>query len=108
MPLSCSRANSRSSYIQSWISVAPRAWVASTQMRLTMSLGKPGHGDVVICRTASGREGRSRNRSPSTSQSMAIRFSTEVIGSRSPAAAPCTSISPPVTAAATAQLPASM
>ena len=73
-----------------------------------MSLGNPGQGAVVICRMAFGVDGRSLSRSSSTSQSMAILRSTEVIGSRSPAAAPCTSISPPVTAAATAQLPASM
>ena len=77
-------------------------------MRLTMSLGNPGQGDVVICRMAAGADGRSRSRSSSTSQSMAILLSTEVIGSRSPGEAPCTSISPPVNAAATTQLPASI
>ena len=42
MPLICSSANSRSSYIQSCTSVAPSACVASTVTRLTRSLGKPG------------------------------------------------------------------
>ncbi len=50
--LSCSSANSRSSYIQSWTSVSPSAWVASTVTRLTMSLGNPGHSPVVMRRAA--------------------------------------------------------
>ncbi len=48
MPLSCSSAKSRSSYIQSCTSVAPSACVASTVTRLTRSLGNPGHRPVVI------------------------------------------------------------
>ena len=55
MPLSCSSANSRSSYSQSWTSVRPSACVASTVTRLTRSLGKPGHSPVVIRPAACGR-----------------------------------------------------
>ena len=48
IPLICSRANSRNSYIQSCTSVAPSACVASTVTRLTRSLGNPGHSPVVM------------------------------------------------------------
>ena len=57
MPLNCSSANSRSSYIQSWISVRPWACVASTVNRLTMSLGKPGHSPVTSRPIATHRPG---------------------------------------------------
>ena len=52
MPLICSSANSRSSYIQSCTSVRPSACVASTVTRLTRSLGNAGHSPVVMRRMA--------------------------------------------------------
>ena len=60
MPLICSSANSRSSYIQSCTSVAPSACVASTVTRLTRSLGKPGHRPVVIRPAPRSRDGATR------------------------------------------------
>ncbi len=108
MPLNCSKANSRSSYSQSCTSVRPSACVASTVTRLTRSLGKPGHKPVVIRPAAFGRDCSTRKRSPSIAQTTSIRRSTAATTSMSSARAPAISISPPVTAATTAQLPASM
>ena len=61
MPLICSRANNRNSYIQSWTSVRPSACVASTVTRLIRSLGNAGHRPVVIRRTAFGFDGFTSN-----------------------------------------------
>ncbi len=108
MPLSCSSANRRSSYIQSCSSVRPAAWVASTVTRLTRSLGKPGHRPVTIRAPPTGVDGSTRSRASSRSHRTCIRCSTDATTSMSSARAPSTSIAPPVTAATTAQLPASM
>jgi hypothetical protein len=108
MPLNCSRAKSRNSYSQSWTSVRPSACVANTVTRLTRSLGKPGHRLVVMRPGERSADCSTRNRSPSAAQVMFIRFSTAATTSMSAARAPLISISPPVTAATTAQLPASM
>ncbi len=108
MPLSCSRANRRNSYIQSWISVRPCAWVASTVNRLTMSLGNPGHRPVTRRPMATQGPGLTCTPLPVRSQGTCIRCSTLTMGSRSSGSAPRTSIAPRVTAAITAHVPASM
>ena len=74
-----------------------------------MSLGNPGHSPVVRLRMASVFDALDRsNPSSRTSHRSFMRLSTAVIGSMSTARTPVTSTSPPVTAATTAQLPASM
>ena len=90
------------------MSVRPLAWVASTVVRLTMSLGNPGQGPVVIREIPTITDGSTRNRSASTEARTPIRRRTARTGSRSCARAPVTSTSPPVTAPTTAQVPASM
>ena len=109
MPLICSSANSRSSYIQSCTSVRPSACVASTVTRLTRSLGNDGHSPVVIRRT------RLRLRRLHLEHAVAhaaLRRSSACITaattSMSSSRAPSMAISPPVIAPTTAQLPASM
>ena len=88
--------------------VLPLACVASTVTRLTMSLGKPGQTPVVT-RPAPVRVDSSTRKEVSSSRVLTPkRESTARIGSMSWARTPRTSTSPPVTAAATAQLPASM
>ncbi len=73
-----------------------------------MSLGKPGHRPVVRRLMASTRDSSTLKPSDSSSTFSFIRCSTAVIGSMSTARTPRTSTVPPVMAATTAQLPASM
>ena len=109
MPLNCSSANRRSSYIQSCTSVRPSACVASTVMRLIRSLGNPGHRPVVMRPAPDRARGLDDEAAVVDSRSArAIRCSTDATTSMSAARAPRTSTAPPVTAATTAQLPASM
>ena len=107
--LSCSSANSRSSYIQSCTSVSPSACVASTVTRLTMSLGNPGHRPVVIRRAAVKRRRLARR---SARRPRSTRGPSSSAAPRRPrcrsSARPSPRCSPPVIAATTPQLPASM
>ena len=86
----------------------PSACVASTVTRLTKSLGKLGHNPVVILPAATGLDFWMVISPSSNVHATFMRFRTNAIPSTSSARAPRTSISPPVTAATTAQLPASM
>ena len=108
MPLICSSAKSRSSYIQSCTSVRPSACVASTVTRLTRSLGNDGHSPVVIRPAAFSFDGRTWNTPSRIPHSTFMRRSTASTTSMSSARTPSIAISPPVIAPTTAQLPASM
>ena len=73
-----------------------------------MSLGKPGQRPVVRRLMASTRDSWTVKPSDSSSMFSFMRCRTAVIGSMSTARTPRTSAVPPVIAATTAQLPASM
>ena len=74
-----------------------------------MSLGNPGHSPVVMRRAAvKPVDGSTTNRSSSHEHSSPIFFSGAATTSMSVPRAPVTSMLPPVIAATTPQLPASM
>ncbi len=73
-----------------------------------MSLGKPGHSPVVIRRAAVNDDGSTTKRSSSQAHVRPIFLSGAATTSMSVQRAPVTSMLPPVIAATTPQLPASM
>src|SRR5919106_2537100 len=116
MPMSRSTKNIRLSYIFSWKSTVPLAWVAVTSATLMRSAGKAGHGPSSIRGMALPRSGTMASAWPpgTTRSSPRARTSTprrrntmsDIRMSATPALR--ISISPPVAAARARKLPTSM